>query len=170
MWAIQWWGQLEEDGDEQSGIRWFFPSCGAKRLKTQVINEKSSFLLRNSLIEIDDVYEKNGCEVEITRTKDLKKLIRETFPEEIRFTPALGIDGSPLILVMRCAIWYHLYNLKNVKNTHRGVLILLKLTLLHGCFSSFLNCTNGTKSRNSPHLCLWRDPTDYALIFLVEAS
>ena len=25
---------------------------------------------------------------------------------------------------MRCAIWYHLYNLKNVKNTHGGVLIL----------------------------------------------
>ena len=29
--------------------------------------------------------------------------------------------------VMRCAIWYHLYNLKNVKNTHGGVLILVKL-------------------------------------------
>ena len=44
--------------------------------------------------------------------------------------------------VMRCAIWYHLYNLKNVKNTHGGMLLLL----LHGCFSRFLNCTNGTKS------------------------
>ena len=45
--------------------------------------------------------------------------------------------------VMRCEIWYHLYNLENVKNTHGGVLILvklqLKLTLLHGCFSRFLN-------------------------------
>ena len=30
--------------------------------------------------------------------------------------------------VMRCAIWYHLYNLKNVKNTHGGVLILVKHT------------------------------------------
>ena len=29
--------------------------------------------------------------------------------------------------VMRCAIWHHLYNLKNVKNTHEGVLILVKL-------------------------------------------
>ena len=28
---------------------------------------------------------------------------------------------------MRCAIWHHLYNLKNVKNTHGGVLILVKL-------------------------------------------
>ena len=28
---------------------------------------------------------------------------------------------------MRCAIWYHLDNLKNVKNTHDGVLILVKL-------------------------------------------
>ena len=28
---------------------------------------------------------------------------------------------------MLCAIWYHLYNLKNVKNTHGGVLLLVKL-------------------------------------------
>ena len=28
---------------------------------------------------------------------------------------------------MRCAIWYHLYNLKNVKNTHGVVLLLVKL-------------------------------------------
>ena len=28
---------------------------------------------------------------------------------------------------MRCAIWYHLYNLKNVSNTHGGVILLVKL-------------------------------------------
>ena len=28
---------------------------------------------------------------------------------------------------MRCAIWYHLYILKKVKNTHVGVLLLVKL-------------------------------------------
>ena len=28
---------------------------------------------------------------------------------------------------MRCAIRYHLYNLKNLKNIHGGVLILVKL-------------------------------------------
>ena len=26
-----------------------------------------------------------------------------------------------------CTIWYHLYNLKNVKNTHEGVILLTKL-------------------------------------------
>ena len=68
-----------------------------------------------------------------------------------------------LLYVIRCAIWDHLYNLKNVKSTHGGVLILvkvaglkpptlLKLTLLPGCFSRFLNCTNGTKSRNASHI------------------
>ena len=31
---------------------------------------------------------------------------------------------------------------------------LLKLTLLHRCFSRFLNCPNGTKSRNAPHYYL----------------
>ena len=28
--------------------------------------------------------------------------------------------------VMRCAIWYHLYNLKNVRNTHGGMLSFTK--------------------------------------------
>ena len=31
---------------------------------------------------------------------------------------------------------------------------LLKLTLLHGCFSWFLNSTNGTKSRNASHVMI----------------
>ena len=51
-----------------------------------------------------------------------------------------------------CAIWYHLSNLKNVKNTHEGTLNPAtgqKITLLHGCFPGFLSCTNGTKSCNA---------------------
>ena len=42
-----------------------------------------------------------------------------------------------------CAIWYHLYNLKHVKNTHVGVQLLVKLQiepsnkLLDGRFSVF---------------------------------
>ena len=34
---------------------------------------------------------------------------------------------SMVSFVVRCAIWYQLYNLKNMKNTHGGVLILEKL-------------------------------------------
>ena len=61
----------------------------------------------------------------------------------------------PLIYEIRCAVLSYLCHLKNVKNTHRGVLVsvnLLKVILLHGCFSRFLNCTNGTNSRNAPHI------------------
>ena len=60
---------------------------------------------------------------------------------------------------MCCAIWYYLYNLKNVKNIHGGVVLilekpatLLKVTLLHSCFSRFLNCTNDTKLRKTSHI------------------
>ena len=61
---------------------------------------------------------------------------------------------------MLCNIWYHLYNLKNMKNTHGGVLFLVKLqaekqlkvTLVHGCFSRFLKCTNGTELCNASHM------------------
>ena len=49
---------------------------------------------------------------------------------------------------MRCAICYHLYNLKNLKNTHGGVLILVKLQAEVGT----KNCENGTKSCNAPHM------------------
>ena len=40
---------------------------------------------------------------------------------------------------------YFQYNLKPAT--------LLKVILLHGCFSRFLNCTNGTKSRQASHTC-----------------
>ena len=63
---------------------------------------------------------------------------------------------------MRYAIWYFLYNFKNVKNTHEGVLLLVKLQA-KACnftksntpswvFFTFLNYTNGTKSRNTSYL------------------
>ena len=38
-----------------------------------------------------------------------------------------AFDAWMFICVVRCAIWYHLCNLKNLKNTHEGVLILVKL-------------------------------------------
>ena len=47
----------------------------------------------------------------------------------LNFKTAFTTRGSKktLNVVMRCAIWYHLHNLKNVKNTHGGVLPLVKL-------------------------------------------
>ena len=45
---------------------------------------------------------------------------------------ANGCDVSALRLLhiyeLFCAIWYHLYHFKNVKNTHGGVLLLVKFT------------------------------------------
>ena len=64
-----------------------------------------------------------------------------------RSTSILRLCGPATIKtnVMFCIIWYHLQDLKNVKNTHGGVLLLvIKVTLLHGSFSRFLDCTNGT--------------------------
>ena len=40
---------------------------------------------------------------------------------------------------------------KNTSNQLKPA-TLLKVTLLHGCFSCFLNCTNGIKSRNASNL------------------
>ena len=43
---------------------------------------------------------------------------------------------------------FRLYNLKNVRNTHAGKLLLVKLQT----FSRFLNCTDGTKWRKASHI------------------
>ena len=43
-----------------------------------------------------------------------------------------------MLYVVRCAIWYHLYYLKNVKNTHGGLLLLVKLEAKAWVFSTFL--------------------------------
>ena len=60
--------------------------------------------------------------------------------------------------VMRCAIWYQLHNVKNVKTTHRGVLLkVLKVALLDGCFSRFLNCANGTKLRKPSQMDVFKN-------------
>ena len=58
------------------------------------------------------------------------------------------------IYVMHCAFWYHLYNLKNMKNTHAGVLLLVKLKA-------------GTKSRKTSHSYLCDLLFIFNLIFIV---
>ena len=68
--------------------------------------------------------------------------------EKIREKLSTFCSGYGLIYVMFCSFWYHLYNLKNIKNLDEGVLPLV-VTLLHGCFSGFLNCINDTKSHNA---------------------
>ena len=71
-------------------------------------------------------------------------------------------DSQRLKNVMLCGICYHLYNLKNVKNTHGGVLFLVKLQASvynftrslspPWVFSRYLNCANGTKSRKASQI------------------
>ena len=53
---------------------------------------------------------------------------------------------------MRFAIWYHLYNLKNVKNTHALACNFTKINTPPWVFLTFFNYINGTKSRNAPHM------------------
>ena len=46
-------------------------------------------------------------------------------------TSKMGPFCGNRLYVTRCAFWYHLYNFKNVKNNHGGVLILVKFTKLY---------------------------------------
>ena len=55
----------------------------------------------------------------IFQTMDISKIRSKTLKGIWKFVSDLTIS----IYVVHCAIWYHLCNLKNVKNTHGGVLI-----------------------------------------------
>ena len=71
---------------------------------------------------------------------------------------------------MFCAIWYHLYNFKNVKNIQGGALLLVKVqTSAYNftksnnpkwLFFTFFNCKNGSKSHDASQwqcfLPMWR--------------
>ena len=60
----------------------------------------------------------------------------ETMPQalfllvKVRVKKIMHFYNSDYANVMRCVIWYHLYNLKSVKNTDEELLILVKLQAL----------------------------------------
>ena len=74
---------------------------------------------------------------------------------------------------MRRAICYPFYNLKNVKNTHGGMLLLVKSeaeacnftksNTLPWVFSRFLNFTNVTKLRKASHEVKWSYIYSYSI-------
>ena len=55
---------------------------------------------------------------------------------------------------MRCVIWYHLYNLKSVRNTHPWRRVTFRNTPTW-VFFTFVNCKNDTKSPKTPHMLLF---------------
>ena len=71
-----------------------------------------------------------------------------------------------IIIEMFCAIWYHLHNLKNVKNTHGGVLLLVKLkvTLLYWYVSRFLNYIPNCENYHLSFLIVCSDFQDFSSI------
>ena len=97
---------------------------------------------------------------------NLASVINDYFGGESSRESSDNHNSEEELYMVLCATQYYLNNLKNVKNTQGGVLLLVKLqvtacnlikvTFLHGCFSHFLNCTNGTKSRNAPYIFIAR--------------
>ena len=57
------------------------------------------------------------------------QLLKKSLMENFIFCAVMVLHSfyGKEVYVMRCAIWYHLYKLKNLKNTHGGVLLLVKL-------------------------------------------
>ena len=69
----------------------------------------------------------------------------------IRTFPDNKNSHDVLKVVIFCATWHRFYNLKNVKNTHEECYLQLyyEQHSSMGVFHVFLNCINGTKSRNA---------------------
>ena len=53
-------------------------------------------------------------------------ILKDTSKEKL-YQERLELQSLPALVHIRCAIWYYLYNLKNVKNTHGAVLLLVKV-------------------------------------------
>ena len=53
-------------------------------------------------------------------------ILKDTSKEKL-YQERLQLQRLPVLVHIRCAIWYYLYNLKNVKNTHGAVLLLVKV-------------------------------------------
>ena len=60
-------------------------------------------------------------------TQQLVKKVEGIDFSQMKLDLNFASDLTELKNVMRCGSWYHVYNLKNVKNTHGRVLILVKL-------------------------------------------
>ena len=141
----------------------------SKKTKTLILaNRQCSSRKRGSYLWTLVLFWKNICDalhnlVRYVQFKKLKKTHGEVALFYWEYYTVLYCGNRTIswnAYVMSWVIWYHLYYSKNVKNIHERVLLLVKLqkatllnvTLLRGCFLHFLNCTNGTKSRNAPHM------------------
>ena len=64
-----------------------------------------------------------------TRTVGIKNALSYEFlpVTSLKFHPTGELRKSKRANVTFCSIWNHSHNLKNVKNTHGGVLLLVKL-------------------------------------------
>ena len=84
----------------------------------------------------------------------------------LRHFGLLGVFNFTWKHMLQCCLWssilvlcdvllisYHFYNLKNIKNTHGGVLLLVKWHSSIGVFY-VLNFANDTKLRNASHISL----------------
>ena len=68
----------------------------------------------------------SGSHISLNNFHTILKLISSWSVLLFIFYGKKNISFSSLF-EMFCAIWYHLYNLKNLKNIHGGVLLLVKL-------------------------------------------
>ena len=78
-----------EINDEQVGAERKFLSP----FKSKVINQKCCYLLRELVVELNNLYEYFDSSQE-SSAKSLKKFIANSFGNQVCFTPAVGLRGS----------------------------------------------------------------------------
>ena len=118
------------------------------REREEIVQESNNFVRPTEIYEISRVF---FFPKQTRNVQGTEEFVRSVEKFENLSTRVLGSQ----LYVVCCAIWYHLYNFENVKNTHGGVLFLVNFTKSNTpslVFSRFLNCTNGTKSRETPHI------------------
>ena len=88
-----------------------------------IVETKSQTFARpDDFVQGDVVFEVAKYFIQIFEWKKYDNMQEMSFTESV--SCHLIISTPQHAVVMFCAIWYHIYNLKNVKNTHGGMLLL----------------------------------------------
>ena len=109
-----------------------------------------------------------GTSLVVKQTADLTADVNNIFIKEAKILSKMQHDNIVALLevcdFLICDALRDLVPFAQFKNREKHPwrsVNLLKLTFLHGCFSRFLNCTNGTKSRNTPHISLMMELCEF---------
>ena len=124
-----------EQFKQSNETRWDFPEFKSANLFTSITTKKWSFSLGNSSVHLKKSAVFCGFGWHLLKKSLMANFIFSAVILSHIVSRVLGLEAKSNYCyiwktgpyLMRCMIWYHFYNLKNVENIHEGLLLLVQL-------------------------------------------